>query len=347
MWENRPYKSLMRIIVVTAPYTDVYLTLPSDELRDIYEALERKTINRNTFIIAIEKDATKAKKIDIQLKKLFKHYYLHQGPLDTLDLNKVLNGKKIKLAFFDLCGQITADVANWFIRLNGDEFAENAQVSYTFHQSYRSNDLMQAILPENFNALPPRGIKIIRAVDLCPQVTLSQFNFKNMMHAGKGLISHKLFKTLYALTGMISANYSFTINAIHEYHDTRAPMVFIHTTIHRKNYFANNSISKYVRSICNKLCHVKEEILSRDETRAKVMALIKSLGVEDKTFVERPLKEKVVTKDWQLLKCPVELSSGKKTAAVRAAKDGSRPSWLSPQQWAWNPLNPHRMKKVA
>ena len=48
---------------------------------------------------------------------------------------------------------------------------------------------------------------------------------------------------------------------------------------------------------------------------------------------------------FELLEGPTRLSSVKKAAAVRAAKRGQRPNWLSPQQWAWNVLNPNGIRR--
>lgn len=54
---------------------------------------------------------------------------------------------------------------------------------------------------------------------------------------------------------------------------------------------------------------------------------------------------KDTVKDCDVLKCPTELTAGQKAAVVRRAKQGVRPSWLTPQQWAWNHLNPNGIRR--
>lgn len=45
-----------------------------------------------------------------------------------------------------------------------------------------------------------------------------------------------------------------------------------------------------------------------------------------------------------LIQCPSDLTPSQQRTAVRRAKQGIRPPWLSPQQWAWNVVNPRSIR---
>ncbi len=68
MWD-RTYKGMFRSLATQGNPVGVYLTLPSDECRDVTEAIKHRTINRNTFVIAVERDPQKAKTIARKLKQ--------------------------------------------------------------------------------------------------------------------------------------------------------------------------------------------------------------------------------------------------------------------------------------
>jgi hypothetical protein len=303
MWENRPYKSLMRTLA-TQPIgkaAKVYLTLPSDEIRDILEALKSGTINRKTFVIAVEKDPLKARRIEEQLGRLFQRFYVHVGQLYTLPLAEVLEGQQIDLAFFDLCGQLTSNVALWLAELSGREFVNGAVVSFTFNTVYRANLMMDAMKFSNGEA--PRWEAIERMLSRCPQVSV-----KPVFDGG---CNATLLQTLYAFYGAVASAYRFNFQRIHEYHDSRNPMVFIQVVFQGATSTAGNAISKYVRKVCYGLRPQYEE--------------------------QREPKSEPA---WKLLGCPARMTAGKKMSVTKQAKKGNRPDWISPQEWAWHPLNP-------
>jgi hypothetical protein len=234
-WDRR-YKGFMRTLAVDVGYAaKVYLTLPSDELRDILQALELGTINRNTFVIAVEKDKRKASTIAKKLAKLFRRFHVHNGQLHTLPLAEILNGQQIDLAFFDLCGQITPQVAKWLQSLTGEEFATGAVVSYTFNKGYRHNRLIESLVGGM-----PRNEVVERLTKRCSQVT---GRWDNPLPAQL---------TLYALYGALTAVYRFEFVCVHEYHDTVVPMMFVQTTIVGKSGIPGNAAAKKVKAIVGK-----------------------------------------------------------------------------------------------
>jgi hypothetical protein len=46
-----------------------------------------------------------------------------------------------------------------------------------------------------------------------------------------------------------------------------------------------------------------------------------------------------------MLKCPKCFTASEKAWALRAAKNGIRPYWLTPAQWAWHPVNPRSIRR--
>jgi hypothetical protein len=240
MWHNRPYKANFRMFAVAnqGKPAKVYLTLPSDEILDIKAALLLQSIDRKTFIIAVEHDPKKAQTIRELLATMFDHFHVHAGPLHTLDLATVLAGRKIDMAFFDLCGQMTKDIAGWLLGLDNDSFTLGARVCWTFNLNYRKNDLADALS----RSMPRRDL-VRNVVCRCHNVTLTP----NWAEPG---LTHNVLLTLYALYGGLSSHWLFGFDKIHEYHDVRHPMLFVQTTINDTTSTTGNALARRLRSIC-------------------------------------------------------------------------------------------------
>ena len=71
------------------------------------------------------------------------------------------------------------------------------------------------------------------------------------------------------------------------------------------------------------------------------------LSDSSKPHHQQTRKETTMVKqrDCEVLECPEHLTAGRKAAAVRRAKNGIKPNWLKPQQWAWNHLNPKGIRR--
>lgn len=227
---KRAYKDQYRkFAVLNAKPAKVYLTLPSDSIADIILAVELGTIDSKTFVIAVEKDAKKAKTIKEKLKAFnFKHH-VHHGELHTLPLEDILKQYKLKsvdLAFFDLCGQMTCQVARWIMRLNPSTFSSKAKVAWTFSTIIRKNLLLDWLnraddadaTPIKSDAWDGRGL-VDGAIDKCRYIGV-----------GRSGESDGTFFSLYSLFGALTNNWLFNFDRIHEYNDS-SPMVYIETTI--------------------------------------------------------------------------------------------------------------------
>jgi len=113
---NRTKKNQMRTLATqkNGQAYKVPLVFPSDSCKCLKELLANKAINRQSFVIAIEKDKKYAAKIRTFLKKHFNKFYIHVGEADVFDIASVLKEKKIDYAFYDMCGNFNVRIANWF-----------------------------------------------------------------------------------------------------------------------------------------------------------------------------------------------------------------------------------------
>lgn len=95
----------------------VAIFLPSNRQLCIKAALEAGTINKRTFVIAIEKEPKVVPILRRGMKKLGfvegKNLHIHRGDAHTLDVENVLIGRKIDFAFLDFCGEAKADTVAW------------------------------------------------------------------------------------------------------------------------------------------------------------------------------------------------------------------------------------------
>ena len=114
----------------------VAIMFPSYSKKCIIEGLENGKFDSNTFMIAVEKDSRHIKTIYNFLRSNFKNYYIHKGPLESLKLDKILDGRKVDYAFFDFCGNLTQLVAYWLHRYT-DCFKTDAKLIFTFYAKNR------------------------------------------------------------------------------------------------------------------------------------------------------------------------------------------------------------------
>lgn len=245
-WLDRPYKDLYRRFAVTndSRPAKVYLTLPSNTIADINEGLDAKTITDSTFIIAIECDQTKAVEIGRKLSGLKLRHHVYCGQLHRMPLSAIMaeHGlRRVDLAFFDLCGQMTCPVARWIMQLHPRTFARGAKVAWTFNTKVRYNPLLN-YLNLDFDGRPIdkrswyQRQRVDNAVDRCRQT-----GFKS-----RGGEANGTWFSLYSLYGAITANWAFSFDRIHEYHDSATPMVYVETTI-GKNTKHENGVTRNVR----------------------------------------------------------------------------------------------------
>lgn len=118
------------------------LFFPSDTCLDLIQSLKRGLITRKTYLILVEKEETVIIEIKRFLRKMgFKNYYIHdhKAGIHKLNLTTALQGRKLDFMFFDICGNLTPEIAYWF---------------YNNQSNFNKNMMMPTTL-----AIHPRGIR--------------------------------------------------------------------------------------------------------------------------------------------------------------------------------------------
>jgi len=116
------------------------LFFPGHSCLCVEEARRQGTIDKDTFIVVVERDPAIAKVIRRKMRNF--DYHLHVGEVTTMDLSSVLGRRRINFAFFDFCGQLTSEIASW-ISKQTDVFAKGAHVAFTFSMSVWSNKFLR------------------------------------------------------------------------------------------------------------------------------------------------------------------------------------------------------------
>jgi hypothetical protein len=115
----------------------IALYLPSSKCRDLANAIRLGIINKETLLIIVEgdKDINERKKSlktirTFLTRNQLTNVYIHDDRIHKLKLEQVLEGKKIDFMFFDICGNFSAEIANWF-HLNQDHFEDDMYLPMT------------------------------------------------------------------------------------------------------------------------------------------------------------------------------------------------------------------------
>jgi hypothetical protein len=144
----RPEKDQMRrLSLAVASPKQVALFLPgwdseNDEgCFDVKQALELGVIDRDTQILAVERNLELVPKIAACLKRMEfnKPPIIHAGQL-SMFRNLPQN---IDLAVFDLLGNLDDDMVDWFKREFCPRIAPGADITFTFTLQWRYNRLMK------------------------------------------------------------------------------------------------------------------------------------------------------------------------------------------------------------
>ena len=182
----------------------VALYFPGHTSKDLKGALAKGIIDKKTFLIIVEgdKNLTQRKKNLKSIKTFLTknkltNVYIHRSRVHTLHLDRILNGRKIQLLFFDICGNYTSEIANWFHKYQ-ECFAHNMRLPMTL-------------------AIHPRGkrknkdtVEFFRAVKKAAPATLRDLglhNVNNSLLDSEGMSNTVLSDTIMALKAIY---YSFS-----------------------------------------------------------------------------------------------------------------------------------------
>jgi len=286
------------------------LFLPGNSCSCVKSALAQGTIDENTYIIAVEKDEKTADVIESQLKTLVNEYEIHRGPITTFDPYGC--DYEIDFAFFDFCGSLDVDLVQWILD-HSDIFVLNAQIAFTFCTLGRSSNFIREVQYE-LNKNKWGAIK--KTVN------------KQILRKARfiyGSTNDFRVPTITATWAILSSNFKVEIDSCEEYCDT-SPMIMVKFNIvSNRNARCGNAMDFLWDCSCGNLMFP----YYADDKIAKKTTKIQSLP------------------PWELLNCPSDMPRGQKASIVKKAKKGIRPTWMKPQKWAWNELNPNGIRNKS
>jgi hypothetical protein len=147
-WTERPYKAKVRDYLLDVPGPRrLALFLPGWDLNAgtgclcVQRGLVKGTIDRDTQIIAVERNAQLANNIAGQLATMgfTKTPRLWRGELHDLVLDA---SDRLDYASFDLFGSVDLQVAGWLAGHVASHLARNACLAFTFTGTWRNNHFM-------------------------------------------------------------------------------------------------------------------------------------------------------------------------------------------------------------
>lgn len=189
-----------------------YLCFPSLKCRDIVIGMEMGALNKDTKIIAIERDPQVATSIKRFLRSRGFKFEVFNCEAERAFIYDTIDG-----AYIDVCGQITAGLVCWVHLLN---FTDNAKVAFTFCK-------------------PPRSIK-----------TYYQHILKQDLPAPRFIGNHcdQEFSKICSILEWALPKIRW--NIAKEYKDTRVPMTFIGGYYGKSGYLkmVKNTVKKNVTS---------------------------------------------------------------------------------------------------
>ena len=116
-----------------------YFGMPSDTCIDIKRGIKTGIINRKTFIVVVDNNSNYCRKIRRFLKRNFDNFYVFCGDVKDMPLTTILKGKKIDIAFFDLCGNLKYNIQKWLYD-NRKCFVVNCRFGLTIAASTRRKE---------------------------------------------------------------------------------------------------------------------------------------------------------------------------------------------------------------
>lgn len=122
--------SLIKPMIGQKPLESI-LCLPGPQFLCLKEMLKNGIIDKNTYVVAVEKVDSVAKKIQKFLEANFNEYYLHRTEFYSLDLQDALEDEKLDFVYLDFCGNFGFEIKGW-LNANHKYFKDSCRVCYTF-----------------------------------------------------------------------------------------------------------------------------------------------------------------------------------------------------------------------
>lgn len=352
---NRKQKNVARTMAMTPSKgqkpVKLALMMPGKECLCVREGLKTGLFDKDTFILAVEKNRNVAWSIQKQLTELglkceVFDCQLHEinwwtdvyYPWFALSDKSCNPGKKIDFAFLDFCGEIKKQNAYW-LRENMHRFAHNATIAFTTCLMNRNNHLMMHV-KDTVGQFVHEG----RLEKDCDWYW---FDGQAVGEYWEKKIVENLDQDYYSLCSNSPDDmvYSFDAIALHS-----VSALLIQKCLLRYEKQKNPRLLQHmIYKDTIPMSFSKWKLNSRgSEVNSPENAIVDQwLSDSSKPHHQQTRKETTMVKqrDCEVLECPVDLTAGQKAAAVRRAKNGIKPNWLKPQQWAWNHLNPKGIRR--
>jgi len=298
----------------------VALFLPGNECLCVRSALEQGIIDENTHIIAVERNKDTAKVIESQLETLVHYFDIHVGPITTLDFSEFGIGKgELEFAFFDFCGSLELDLVQWLL-YQSSVFSTNAQVAFTFCTLGRSNLFIKNVLWELDECKSVNKNMIGKWAGVTRSIDKGLRNHTRLIY---GSDNKYRVANISAAWAILSSNYKVKIDCCEEYRDS-SPMIMVKFNIVELGNVRSENVRDFLLTCSDGCLDFDENI----QAKAKANVEIESSK-----------------SPWELINCPSDWTPVDKAMAVKNAKNGIRPSHLSPQKWAWNIINPNGIRR--
>jgi hypothetical protein len=149
--DNKPFKNAARTnqLAGAALNAKTALFLPGSGCECVKEAMKMGLIDRDSYVIAVERLPSVAKTIHETLTNMELNYMIHPKELHLLRFNR----KKIDFAFLDLMGSMSRETAFWLTQELSPNLRDGSAVSFTFQKSQRKQTFInscETILRKHF-----------------------------------------------------------------------------------------------------------------------------------------------------------------------------------------------------
>ena len=346
---DRKQKNVARTLAMT-PHkgqraVKVALMMPGKECLCVREGLKTGLFDKDTLILAVEEDTDVFVRIGEQLTELglkfevfncqLHELYWHDGlwAWNTWSGGHGCGNGKIDFAFLDFCGEIKTQNAFW-LRGHIKHFAHNATIAFTTCLMNRNNYLMKHV--KNMVGQFVYEGKVEQDCDYWwfDEEGVGDFWEKKMVNdLDKDWDDIETGVYLFDAIALHTVSALLIQKCLLRYEKQRNPKLLQHVTY---NDTAPMSFSKWKLNSWGSKVHSPENKI-----------VDQWLVDSNKPRWQQPRKETTVVKqrDCEVLGCPANMTAGQKAAVVRRAKQGIKPNWLKPQQWAWNHLNPKGIRR--
>jgi hypothetical protein len=297
---NSPQKNMMRskAVAFDGRPANVAFMMPSYQCLCVNEAMKQGTIGPNTDIIWAERDKEVQNKIvdffDVNEKRFHDDFHVlelctdfdrdvkyHKDGKDFQNFGSVknfLNGRKIDFAFLDTCGNLNHNILQWLSK-HDKYFTDDARISFTFCEKYRSNGGLLNITKDEFSAFTPE--------------TLAALSCQNSNIIGLSLLNSNIL-IMIQLLSLAFTEHSFQVVDCYSYKndESRTKMMFIQLKLTgQKKHSSISAVERIVESYLN-TCNTGENEMKKTpaitETKMTLKTFISHLYDDYKRFTDLP-----------------------------------------------------------